>query len=160
MRQSLDHGGHDILAAAFAGRNSVADIEDVFPVLGSEVFVRRFGCESGGKMVSKGLTRTKGSRENQGRCYGWLEVVLPTASSNAFCCARNMAGQGWFDGTIGRWSKLVNVSSEALCERTGERAVTQLDVPMWRRKWASQPLCTRGTAPPLMRRASVPKSSV
>jgi hypothetical protein len=47
MCESFDHGGHYIFATTLTRRYPVADIEDVLPVLGGQVFVGRFGlmCE-------------------------------------------------------------------------------------------------------------------
>lgn len=43
MCEPFDHGSDDILAPGVAGADLVTHIKDVFPILGGEVLVSRFG---------------------------------------------------------------------------------------------------------------------
>jgi hypothetical protein len=49
MRQPLYHGGDCLLGTSIAAADFVADIEDIFPVLGGQVLV---GCFRYGSVVS------------------------------------------------------------------------------------------------------------
>lgn len=80
MRQSLYHGGNGILRTTIFGRHLVADIHYILPVLRGEILVGCLGCNE--PLVSLPFLSRAGAHPD-----------LPTTSSNAFCCARNIVAR-------------------------------------------------------------------
>lgn len=94
MGQAFDQGGCRLLRPRRIGRDAVAYIEDVLPVLASQVLISRFDdCASGQLSALMKPFLRRGMRSSP-------------ASSMGFCWARNMmcgalAGQ---DGSEWKWS--------------------------------------------------------